>query len=173
MNDFQAPSVNLEKHLLVSWKMLQLTNDIWEERIFLPWFLLMLTVFSLRILVMYHYYIFSGPDAPGPFLSSIQSSFFTVKFQIVYHSICLADLRMSQNFKCRGLDLEVQIQKDVSVSIFTWYWKQIIETQISLVGVLDQFDRNRGTMLLKCFFYICIRDSTQTVDIFWISRENK
>lgn len=124
----------------------------------MPWFVLMLKPQNIS----YVYYILSWPDASGTYLSSIQSSFLTVEFQIVYHSICLADLRMSQNFKCRGLDLEVQIQKDVSVSIFTWYWKQIIETQISLVGVLDQFDRNRGTMLLKCFCYISMRFHTNS-----------
>jgi len=67
------------KHLLVSWSMLLHTNDVWcikqifyerqlEERIFLPWFILMLTVFSLRILVMYHYYILSGTGALGQFV---------------------------------------------------------------------------------------------------------
>lgn len=124
----------------------------------MPWFVLMLKPQNIS----YVYYILSWPDASGTYLSSIQSSFLTVEFQIVYHSICLADLRMSQNFKCRGLDLEVQIQKDVSVSILTWYWKQIIEAQISLVGVLDQFDRNRGTMLLKCFCYISMRFHTNS-----------
>lgn len=44
-------------------------------------------------------------------------------------------LKLTWNCKCRGLGLEVQIQKGVSVSNLTWYWKQVVTVQVSPVAI--------------------------------------
>lgn len=102
------------KHLLVAWNMLLLTTDIWcikqifykrqlEERIFWPWFILMLTVFSLRILVMYHYYILSRTGAPGPFF--IYHSVFILNCYVMFVVDYLFGwLKNVPKLNCRVLD---------------------------------------------------------------------